>query len=218
MTGAGVAVPPPWLLHLCGRSPASTASTSSPLLCLVYTYRLLSSFLLLWFSPTLSWPMDCSPPGSSVHGILQARRLEWVAISFSRGSFWPRDRTPVSCIGRWVLYHWATWAVLHSCSVQFSLLVVSTALRPHESQHAKPPCPSPTPEFIQKVSLFWTPPWLTATWIFYKTTSVLPPPGDGFCVWCPAPLTSSLVFYQLDQTYDHNLSSAFSEHHHSYHY
>ena len=54
MTGAGVAVPPPWLLHLCGRSPASTASTSSPLLCLVYTYRLLSSFLLLWFSPTLS--------------------------------------------------------------------------------------------------------------------------------------------------------------------
>ena len=42
--------------------------------------------------------MDCSPPGSSVHGILQARILEWVAISFSRGSFWPRDRNCVSCI------------------------------------------------------------------------------------------------------------------------
>ena len=39
--------------------------------------------------PTLSDPMDCSLPGSSVHGILQARRLEWVAISFSRGSSWP---------------------------------------------------------------------------------------------------------------------------------
>ena len=38
-------------------------------------------------------PMDCSPPGSSVHGILQARVLEWVAISFSRGSSQPRDRT-----------------------------------------------------------------------------------------------------------------------------
>ena len=48
--------------------------------------------------PTLCNPMDCSPPGSSVHGILQARILEWVAVSFSRGSSQPRDRTQVSCI------------------------------------------------------------------------------------------------------------------------
>ena len=48
--------------------------------------------------------MDCSPPGSSVHGILQARILEWVAIPFSRRSSQPRDQTRVSCIGRWVLY------------------------------------------------------------------------------------------------------------------
>ena len=41
-------------------------------------------------------PMDCSPPGSSVHGIFQARVLEWVAISFSRGSSQPRDQTWVS--------------------------------------------------------------------------------------------------------------------------
>ena len=40
-------------------------------------------------------PMDCSPPGSSVHGILQARRLEWVGISFSRASSQPRGRTQV---------------------------------------------------------------------------------------------------------------------------
>ena len=53
-------------------------------------------------------PMDCSPPGSSVHGISQARILVWVAISFSRGSSWPRDRTCISCIGRWILYHGAT--------------------------------------------------------------------------------------------------------------
>ena len=48
--------------------------------------------------PTLCDPMDCSPRGSSVHGIFQARILEWVAISFSRGSCWPRDWTWVSCI------------------------------------------------------------------------------------------------------------------------
>ena len=48
--------------------------------------------------PTLCDPVDCSLPGSSVHGILQARILEWVAISFSRGSSRPRDRTRVSLI------------------------------------------------------------------------------------------------------------------------
>ena len=42
--------------------------------------------------------MDCSSPGSSVHGIFQAKVLEWVAISFSRGSSQPRDQTQVSCI------------------------------------------------------------------------------------------------------------------------
>ena len=58
--------------------------------------------------PTLCNPMDYSPPGSCVHGILWARILEWVAMLFSRGSSWPRDPTLVSyvsCIGRWVLYH-----------------------------------------------------------------------------------------------------------------
>ena len=56
---------------------------------------------------TLSDPVDCNPPGSSVHGILQARILEWVAIPFSRGSSQPRDPTRVSlvsCIGRPILY------------------------------------------------------------------------------------------------------------------
>ena len=47
--------------------------------------------------PTLCDPMDCSPPGSCVHEIFQARILEWVATSFCRGSSQPRDRTRVSC-------------------------------------------------------------------------------------------------------------------------
>ena len=59
--------------------------------------------------PTLCDPMDHSPPGSWVHGIFQARILESVAISSSRGSFWPRDPTCVSCIGRRILYHCAAW-------------------------------------------------------------------------------------------------------------
>ena len=62
--------------------------------------------------PTLCDPIDCSPPASSVHRILQARILEWGSRSFSRGSSWPRNRTQISCIyctGRWILYHWATW-------------------------------------------------------------------------------------------------------------
>ena len=58
--------------------------------------------------PTLFDPVDCRLPGSSVHGILQARRMEWVAISSTRGSSQPRYWTcisNVSCIGRQVLYH-----------------------------------------------------------------------------------------------------------------
>ena len=55
----------------------------------------------------LFWdPVDYSLPDASVHGIFQARILEWVAISFSRGSSQSRDQIHVSCIGRRILYHW----------------------------------------------------------------------------------------------------------------
>ena len=60
--------------------------------------------------PILCDPMDCSPPGSSVHGISQARILEWVAIPFSRGSSRPRVWTWVSCIaGRFFTVSHQTW-------------------------------------------------------------------------------------------------------------
>ena len=61
--------------------------------------------------PTLRDRMDWSPPDVSVCGISQARTLEWVAISFSRGSSWPREQNHtscISCIGRWILYHSTT--------------------------------------------------------------------------------------------------------------
>ena len=54
---------------------------------------------------TLCDPMACSPPGSSVCAVSQARILKWTAMPSSRGSSQPRDRTQVSCIGRRVLYH-----------------------------------------------------------------------------------------------------------------
>ena len=74
--------------------------------------------------PALCNPMDCSPPGCSVDGIFQARILEWVAISSSRGSSQPRDRIRVSCIsciGRQILYHWATRETLNMCIDYVSL-------------------------------------------------------------------------------------------------
>ena len=63
---------------------------------------------------TLGNLMDYSLPGSTAHGIFQAGKMKWVAISSSRGSSWPMDWTCVSCIsciGRQILYHWATWEV-----------------------------------------------------------------------------------------------------------
>ena len=61
--------------------------------------------------PTLCDPMDSSQPSSSVHGIFQARILEWVTISFSRRSSWPRDRTRVSRIVGRRFTIWATWII-----------------------------------------------------------------------------------------------------------
>ena len=57
--------------------------------------------------PTACDPVDCSPPGSSVHGTSQARILEWVAISFSEGSSWPRHWTPASFIAGRFFTIWA---------------------------------------------------------------------------------------------------------------
>ena len=118
--------------------------------------------------------MDYSPPGSSVHGILQGRILEWVAVLSSSGSSQPRDWTPALQADSLLLNHlrspqkdyiWWKWFVAQSTvqffnhhwyliieklhrkfrvSVQFSHSVVSDSLWPHGLQHARLPCPSPT--------------------------------------------------------------------------
>ena len=67
--------------------------------------------------PSLCNPMNYSPPGSCVHEIFQARILEWVAISFSRGSSQPKDRTRVSCTAGRFFTDWATREAWHITSV-----------------------------------------------------------------------------------------------------
>ena len=70
-----------------------------PCLSLPWAHQLaLVVVLVAQLSPTLCDPLDCSPPGSSVRGILQARILEWIAIPFTRGSSQPRNQTRVSCV------------------------------------------------------------------------------------------------------------------------
>ena len=96
-------------LFFCPVLPKSGSTGVCVCVCVyVHTYACVLSHSVM---PSLCDPMDSSPPGSSVHGIVQARILEWVAISFSRGSSWPRVLTCVSCvfcIDRWTLYHWTT--------------------------------------------------------------------------------------------------------------
>ena len=110
----------------------------------------------LQFCLTPCCPMDCSPPGFSVHGILQTRILEWVAMPSSRGSSWPkgwRHGPCASCIGRQILSCWATREALVMPEpllnydademwlwrLSFSLLI---------SLPAFPPSRTPTPIFI----------------------------------------------------------------------
>ena len=92
--------PPPWASLLLQPPPSllSGSSQSFRLSSLCYTSTSLFCAQSLQSRLMVCDPIDSSPPGFSVHGIFQARILEWVAISFSRGSSQPRDQTHVSCI------------------------------------------------------------------------------------------------------------------------
>ena len=103
-------------LSICSHCPREPCEYT-----LVYTHLslwlllvvILYSFLRLLLCSSLSRvqlcnPMDCSPPGSSVLGILRARILEWLAVPFSRESSQPRGQTQISCIAGWFFTIWAT--------------------------------------------------------------------------------------------------------------
>ena len=89
--------------------------------------------------------MDYSLPASSVHGILQERILEWIAIPISRESSLSRDWTWVSCMAGRFSTIWVTKEAIQFSSLQFSRSVMSDIWRPHGLQHARLPCPSPAP-------------------------------------------------------------------------
>ena len=102
-----------WISRIVGRrftvwatreSPGNLSPGINPL----FIFKSESESEVAQLCPTLCDPMDCSPPGFSIHGIFQARILEWVAISFSRGSSRPRNRTWVSCIAGRCFTLWAT--------------------------------------------------------------------------------------------------------------
>ena len=119
----GSCVPPPRGKSICINwdSSALEISLFSPVYLLIQSFLNLYNIFLLQainlvlhvcmcaqLCPTLCKSRNCSPSGSAVHGISQARILERVVIAFSRGSSLPRDWACISCIGRWILYHWAT--------------------------------------------------------------------------------------------------------------
>ena len=124
----------------------------------------------------------------TVHGILQAGILEWVAIPFLRGSSWPRDPTRVPHIAGRFFTCWAIREAKQSSSVQLSPSVVSDYLWPREPQHAKPPCPSPTPGvYPNRCPLSW---WCHPT----ISSSVIPFSS------CPQPFPASGSF-QMSQLF-----------------
>ena len=106
----------------------------------------------LQLRPTLCDPLDCSPQGSSIHGILQARILEWVAISSSRGSSQPRDQTWVSCITSRFFTLWVTREAprqLYQVPYSQALRIRMTNLVGHYSSNYSPP---PIPQWFISIS------------------------------------------------------------------
>ena len=132
--------------------------------------------------PTLCDPMDCSPPGSSVQGSSEARMLEWVAISFSRGSSPLRDWTQVSWTAGQILYHLSHKGspMKWFSSVQFSRSVVLDSLRPHGLQHARLPCPSPTPRIYSNSCPLsqWCHPTISSSTVPFSRLQSFPASGS----------------------------------------
>ena len=132
----------------------------------------------LQLCPTLC---SSSPLGSSVHGIFQARILEWVAMPSFRGSSQPRDWTCILC-----LLHWQVGSLslaspgkplhLSFSSVHFSHSVVSNFLRPHVLPHARPPCPSPTPGVYPNSCPLsqWCHPTISSSVVPFPPASIFP--------------------------------------------
>ena len=97
-----------------------------------FLFSIFLFFLVAQLCRTLCDPVDCSPPGSSIHEILQARILEWVAMPSSRISSRPRNQTQVSCYRCFAGLFFTCWAIRETLIWKFSSVqFVSDSLRPH---------------------------------------------------------------------------------------
>ena len=126
---------------------------------LSYPWGQLTSACVLshvWLFATL-WIIPCQAPLST--GIFQVRTLEWVAISSSRGSSWPRDSTHISCNDRWILYHWATWLNCPNIYLSFMLKVLLPVVSPQFTIiHYLPDGSEQSPDVLSEIQKIATPP------------------------------------------------------------
>ena len=130
--------------------------------------------------PALCDPMDCSPPGSFVHGILQARTLEWGAISFSRGSSRPRDRTQVSHIAGRFFNLWATREAHIKCLLLLSRFSrVWLGATPLTGAHQA----SPSMGFSRQEHWSWLP--FPSTYKMYRKDKSIETEGTDRLWWSP---------------------------------
>ena len=169
---------------MCGNSSQNSGKHYFLLLKILFPFRLLQTaeqsslcytsgiVLVAQSCPTLCDPMDCSPPGSSVHGILQARILERVAIPFSRGSSRLRDGTQVSSIAGRFFIVWATNAiqsVLISYLLLYSNMTITGLLkRIHMNSQTHRTKPRKVPSAEASVPMefgVWCPPnaWMSSS-------------------------------------------------------
>ena len=142
---------------------------------------------------TLCNPMDCGPPGSSVHEISQARILKWVAISYSRGSSRPRDRrTQVSSIGRRIPYHLSHLGEgVHYCS-HFTEEQTEPVEESMQAWHSRVPSSAPEPRADTTAQpptdQFPTEPYWTS--VSFSTLHSRLPGLTRICMECEAHLLS----------------------------
>ena len=104
--------------------------------------------LVIQSCPTVCKPMDCSPPGSSVHEILQARIPEWIAISFSKGSSRLRDWTWVSCIPGRCFNLWVTREALFNITYTYKTLIGRESVIFKTTDDKEPACNAGDPGSI----------------------------------------------------------------------
>ena len=151
---------------------------------------------------TLCNPMDCSSPGSSVHGILQARILEWAVVSYSTGSSQPRDLTHlsyVSCIGSWALYH--------ECHLIGQPVRLSPAIRDCH-------CRSYNNNLFSSITDGWTDHKNESVKKVYSVVmpSIVRPESrlnwSNFVACCLAYYGNNLMIWYIHSCYDRNLSQA----------